>query len=355
MLSPFNIKVFLPILSGYMGIAPEPSDDDIDTALLELKETALLLSSTRDVFAFRATATELILDPQDALNAARTVMTSLPDELTELVRIETHRDLFALIVDLSVTVEETEVRRLATSASLDASDDALVSRLAHELAPAWVEEVICCALLASLLSWPGHLQFLSGTCVTPTYTTVLEHTEMRLEYTAIGRTIKIGWPPFSTLRTPDALKWIQALPGYESSFGKGRLGRALAAFSYIASPKHQIESDILWPLIGLEALFCDGKENLQSQIIDKSESFLGPCTSHKKSFKRIYQARSSFVHGGLDMPMAYTNMDGTSEYDSFFTELMEARELATALLVATLKKCAADGRLELEFRYELKT
>lgn len=164
-----------------------------------------------------------------------------------------------------------------------------------------------------------------------------------------------GWPPISDLSVRKVYKWLRGIEGFECAFGRGPLGRAVAAFSYIASAKHQVAGSFLWPLVGLEALYGREKDGLQRQILDKSELFLGPRREFKGKFREMYEKRSQFVHGTVDMPFAYSPWEASPDYEKFDTEFYAMASLGIAVLVASLQKLALEDRQDLEFHYQRAT
>jgi hypothetical protein len=148
--------------------------------------------------------------------------------------------------------------------------------------------------------------------------------------------------------------WLKKLDGFVDGIGRGPIGHAVAALSYVTSPDHQNESEMVWPLIGLEALYGRGKDGLERQILEKSELFLGPRTEFKSKFRSIYETRSRFVHGDVDLPLAHRHLDPDEVGGSFSRDSGEVTSLAASILLASLQKLALEGRTDLEFRFEQK-
>ena len=215
-----------------------------------------------------------------------------------------------------------------------------------------VGEMLGRALVAACISRPGRFQALEALCLYAGRARALEGSAVALDF-SIG-TSSAGWPKMTPVDAVVVYEWLKMLPGFRDGVGRGRFGRAVAALSYTSSFKHAGESDILWPLIGLEALYCSGKEGLQAQILRKSEVYLAPRLTHKKALSSVYEVRSKFVHGQIDMPMAYTSYDGSDEYGRMLQEFGDARDLAAKVLVATLQKAASERRLDLEFAYHVQ-
>ena len=108
----------------------------------------------------------------------------------------------------------------------------------------------------------------------------------------------------------------------------------------------------MWCMVGLEALYNNGREGLAAQFREKIWVLLGKDQARKKAFSRLYDYRSRFVHGSMDFPIAETPW-GDPHMARIVQEAVEERELASTLLVATLQSMVRDGITELPFRWVL--
>jgi hypothetical protein len=178
--------------------------------------------------------------------------------------------------------------------------DIAPSQLAFEVASSDMEKSINDFALAASISHPGCFDA-AGVITTShdyAYSSDLGIVTNTLTH-ILERSRAIGWPPIITLSIEDAWIWLQQLSGAESGYGTGRVGRAVAALSYLAVRKDYTSSpvDLMWALIGLESLFGKGNAGLKSQIIEKTKVLIGRPTEYKKRFDSIYDYRSRFVHG----------------------------------------------------------
>lgn len=172
----------------------------------------------------------------------------------------------------------------------------------------------------------------------------------------LERSRAIEWPPIITLSIEDTWIWLQQLSGSELGHGTGRVGRAVAALSYLAVRKDYTSSpvDLVWAMIGLESLFGKGNAGLKSQIIEKTKVLIGRPTEHKKRFDSIYDYRSRFVHGDLDLPFSYCLHDGSKhETDQFFSESTDCEEYASMILVSCIQQLVVRKLHSLEFEYHV--
>jgi hypothetical protein len=165
---------------------------------------------------------------------------------------------------------------------------------------------------------------------------------------------ELGWPPIRALSLDDTWQWLSRIPGFSDGEPRGPVGRAVSALSHILHKDAAggVAGSLMWAMVGLEALYCRGSAALREQLLAKSEILLGPRTDNKRAFSRVYDVRSRFIHGDIDMPVSYYAYDtdesgfGDDTYDSF--------QLAAATLLASLQELALRNTIELEFTYSLK-
>lgn len=165
---------------------------------------------------------------------------------------------------------------------------------------------------------------------------------------------KLGWPPLRELPVAAVWKWMTRVPGLEEGQGRGPVGRALSALSYLLSDQYGGSPvvDLVWALVGLEALYGKGNLGLKAQLLEKSEVVLGPRMAYKKRFGGMYDFRSRFVHGDIDFPLAYVDRSSL-EPENFDREADESLLIAAAMLIATLQQLVERDLYELSFSYTL--
>lgn len=171
-----------------------------------------------------------------------------------------------------------------------------------------------------------------------------------------ARSKRDGWPPLCRLPIADVDEWLCRIPGVQESMGVDRTGRALAALSCILcrSPDQGSEMGIVWALLGLEALYGEGNQGLSQQILRKSELVLGTKRANKKRLAGVYNYRSRFLHGDIDMPFAFTdNHMDPPDLGKFMFETYDYWGIATSMLVATLQQMVRLKLVELKFSLSL--
>jgi hypothetical protein len=161
-----------------------------------------------------------------------------------------------------------------------------------------------------------------------------------------------GWPVISTIPVEQVDGWLSSVPGILDGMGNGPTGRAIAALTQIVCGglNESSEMGIAWALLGLEALYADGKQGLSQQILRKSEIMLGPRNPKNPRLKSVYDYRSRFLHGSIDMPLAYTNSRiDPPDKGKFMSDTYEYWGIATCMLVATLQQMILRNLVELSF------
>jgi hypothetical protein len=169
---------------------------------------------------------------------------------------------------------------------------------------------------------------------------------------AVHRAGTTEWPIFAPITIGDAWKWAKIDGDMLEGWSNSALARALSAFSRVLERRTEDEPmQLLWALIGLEAVFVTGKTELLQQVREKSQTLLGPQVSFKKQICRMYDFRSRFVHGDLDFP-SLSNIDDASA-EKFDCGLREATDVAIAILVATLLEAIRRNCRGFAFRYDV--
>jgi hypothetical protein len=176
--------------------------------------------------------------------------------------------------------------------------------------------------------------------------------------TAYNSAEEFKWPNLSGIPIVKAWDWANKIEGFTRGVSLSRTGRALAALSYIIvypSSYEQGYTEIIWPIIGLEALYAKSSIGTKLQILEKSEVFLGKRGVHKKKFGLIYDFRSRFLHGDIDFNYSFVEPDSHFRSEEFMYESIEAHNIATSILLATLQKMILLDIHDLEFTYILNS
>lgn len=260
--------------------------------------------------------------------------------------------LLVFEVDGHVCVES--IRRSA-SAEADFTAEEIV-RLSQRHAITCLQLEVNALLLLSNILRPGSISadvgyaFIENERSGKTMPFFAEHL-----FSAVNASQQLGWP---TLYKPGFLhgwNWLRGSGALADGIGVGRLGRALAAVSHLTAPdlKKTSSIDLVWILLGLEALYSKGNVGLKEQLLGKTEALLGPRTENKKAFGIVYDFRSRVLHGDVDLPLRFTEFDAVQKFEDFHDELSRNEKLALAVLLATLQWMVIHNTIELKFEYAL--
>lgn len=156
-----------------------------------------------------------------------------------------------------------------------------------------------------------------------------------------------SWPSLTSLSVKAAFGWLEQIPGFNSGLLKGSTGHAVAALTRA----DESGMGIVWSVMGLEALYCDGNQNLGFQLQSKSTALLGEPAEYKKRVAQMYEYRSRVVHGSVDIPISYDEADAHEEYERYMDKDMESRDFALRLLLATIQRMIKDGGHVLNSRF----
>ena len=167
-----------------------------------------------------------------------------------------------------------------------------------------------------------------------------------------------GWPQVLELELEKVWKWLNSFDFFHESMGEDRIGRAIAAITYLLKDNFSeaakaINLDMIWMLVGLEALYGRGRNDLQRQLIEKSKVFLGNSMNINKQMSRAYDLRSRIIHGDIDIPFSYCIEEEEDKYKHLLSKLDDAYHTVLSLLIATIQKLIIEEKVNLEFEYKV--
>ncbi len=168
---------------------------------------------------------------------------------------------------------------------------------------------------------------------------------------------KINWPPTYDLPLEMVYNWLERSGLLKTGIGEGKIGRAVAAITHMlkndfSHVSDNLNLDIIWSLIGLEAIYGNGNSGLKSQLVEKSRIFLGEPSIDKKFFGRAYDLRSRVIHGDVDIP--FKNYHGDTNVTlGKSIDLEDARLITAAVLISTVQKFIIEDKADLVFKYQI--
>jgi len=168
---------------------------------------------------------------------------------------------------------------------------------------------------------------------------------------------ELKWPPIKELPLKEVFDFIQGHWTAIQNIPNNRIERALNAFSYLFHENFSEDnaSDLFYSVLGIEALFVSGHDNIQKQVDLKTQILFGERTNFKKRFNELYDFRSRYIHGQLNIVNRFF-LDGMNDqiFNKHIEPLYNNTQFAILILVASIQKHIELNKIELEFEYKLK-
>jgi hypothetical protein len=144
------------------------------------------------------------------------------------------------------------------------------------------------------------------------------------------------------------LQWARRVGFGKESFASNRIGRALAAFTHVVGLSHYREGEVLFRAMqGLEAFYCDGVGDLRRQLAEKIRVWIGPWDDKRNIIGKLYDVRSTFVHGASNMEYLNHHRDSWADNEKAKNEASFSTGLAVRLLVRSLQQCVKNDIADL--------
>ena len=153
--------------------------------------------------------------------------------------------------------------------------------------------------------------------------------------------MKYNWPVNNDLSFLDGWNWHEKHLLYFDGFSINKTSRAINALSRIFTFDQNADdfsNELLWAMIGIEALLTDGKGGIIEQVKEKLAILFNDSTPHiRKIINKMYNYRSRFVHGDIDFQGFGYFFDAAERFIKYTDEQMEAVDISIAILVSTLQ------------------
>jgi hypothetical protein len=259
-------------------------------------------------------------------------------------------DLPREYIDLHLEIDSAD-KSAINEAFLDQTRSTLLSKVCNGLTScAFID--LPKTLLASNISNPGVLSCEATGVSIGDFSLVCSGSQRSGLRYYLPEARKFGWPKEIKVSFCEAEKWVDRIVNQNSEVAKTPVARALAAFSHIAlEGRADNNLSIMWAMMGLEALYCDGNEGLKKQLFEKASVIFGPIKDYKRKIRGLYDFRSAFVHGSLDMPYSFTSGLAFDSVDEFFENLGVSRSISYMLLLASIQYLVSTERTVLDFEY----
>jgi hypothetical protein len=222
-----------------------------------------------------------------------------------------------------------------------------------------LESLICNVLTATIIALPGSIKserfvaIVNGKLYPQILPRMTSHFDESVEWAA-----EHGWPPIRDLPIATTWKWFSELDGLQIGVVPGPVGRAVAALTHLIFEESGVRdagSDLIWALLGLEAIYGRGSSGIAEQLKEKSEVLLGESKDQKKQFNAAYDFRSRFVHGDLNIPLWHYQWFDDDKIKKFYDKDAESAWFVTSLLLSTIQELVVRGLHDVSFSYKLST
>lgn len=145
------------------------------------------------------------------------------------------------------------------------------------------------------------------------------------------------WPTIRVLDSKDVWGWLVGLPGWSEGFATDAVTRAVLALLRLTQTGDAAE-ELLWIMIGLEALFTESDTGLLQQLKQRSQMLLGSSKRGSKQIGELYRVRSKFVHGKLNFAGPHHFQDAMPEYAAYNQTMDEAIATGRRMLIAAVQE-----------------
>ncbi|WP_151179681.1 hypothetical protein [Hypericibacter terrae] len=217
------------------------------------------------------------------------------------------------------------------------------------------ERAIQLFVVAMNIARPGVFKLGAGICLMDDHP-VLRMEPILHEIDVVFReAIERGWPDFIELDPVKTWKWASRHAGFLEGTSQTPIGRALNAYSYFFGETFsggEIE-ELVWSLIGLEALYARNEDSIVNQIVGKCALLIPGAEKYQKQIKDLYNFRSRLLHGQRNIPNKFNAGDATSEIDKVQSDYYIMQFLGAAILVASLQYLVRHDLNSLDFSYRL--
>lgn len=166
--------------------------------------------------------------------------------------------------------------------------------------------------------------------------------------------LKMDWPYLNELPILQVEEWFKKHRYTFNCFSKSKTERALNAYTYLVDNYSITAHNLFWSMVGIESLYCKGTSELADQLNIKIQLLLGSAPSLNKTIRNLYSFRSRFVHGDLDIPSIYINLDTEKAEENKYSQEIETNvPLAVSILTATLQELIKRDISNLNFEFRI--
>jgi len=160
-----------------------------------------------------------------------------------------------------------------------------------------------------------------------------------------------GWPKLHSIKMYDLWTWLVKYDINLLERSTSKAGRAILAILQIFSTKNfSVSHHLMWSMNGIEAIYKTQWFQVTRQVVERSQLILGTTEGLDKSLNNLYDFRSRYAHGELDMYPIYHEADITIDpVNKYYREVGSQIRLAILVLVASLQQLVIQDRSEFSF------
>jgi hypothetical protein len=145
-----------------------------------------------------------------------------------------------------------------------------------------------------------------------------------------------------------AWEYINRKTLFSNGLSKTNIARAMSLLTIIFFEDNSDISNMALTLTVLEALYARGNSGISSQLADKMKILLGTELVNAKEINQLYNIRSRYIHGDINVYMSFYSHDDDLEKD---LELYDAYNYGIAIAFETIKKLINANKEDLSFDY----
>ena len=166
------------------------------------------------------------------------------------------------------------------------------------------------------------------------------------------------WPTLRILDPKVVAKWHHKVRKGVNQLPENSVERALFALLHVSRSSGRPE-DIIWIFYSFEALFQTRVGENYAALIERITLLLQPNQEQEKELRKrlrsMYDYRSAFVHGGLQIihPMHQEVID--RRVDEKYSTTLDLSQFGTRLLLACLQRCIDEDWEEIKFKTVIET
>ena len=162
--------------------------------------------------------------------------------------------------------------------------------------------------------------------------------------------LKKKYPPILRIEFLEVWNWLRKFKSYKRGYSTNSIERSLNCLNSLFQKK---ESEVLFfAIMGIEALYAQGEVQVMNQVKGKSQLLLGYMSEFKKQYGNMYDQRSRYIHGQMNIP--FNGLVSNFIEEEHVQRHIDATSFAVGLFISSIQHLCIQGRVELEFEIKIK-